>query len=99
MRFVHNFLFDRLAASMDQMKQKKVFKPMNTTLREISSRIPSFLHQPNTLLGLHYLSRDIFCVLALWYFASHIEGLSARVALHGFSHAAIVVRWALWMFL
>ncbi|PPQ65433.1 hypothetical protein CVT26_000085 [Gymnopilus dilepis] len=53
--------------------RKKVFKPTDVNLRDISSRIPSYLHEPDTLRGLSYLVRDIACVAVFWTLAARIE--------------------------
>ncbi|KAF8886618.1 fatty acid desaturase-domain-containing protein [Gymnopilus junonius] len=79
-----------------QTNRKKVFKPTDLSIKDFNGRVPSYLHQPNTPLGLYYFVRDLFCVGAFWYLGTLIDPLSSHLAKLGFSSAALITRWTLW---
>jgi len=82
----------------DQLSKKKnVFKPTNLSIKDISSQIPSYLHEPDTRLSLFYLARDVACVALFWTLATKIETFRHTVEV-GTSSSALgqLVKWVFW---
>ncbi|KAF8633785.1 hypothetical protein AX15_001258 [Amanita polypyramis BW_CC] len=80
-----------------QRRLSTPFRPTKVTLAEIHAAVPKHLYQKNTLKGLYYASRDLFCVIVMFQMGIRIDPFSAwlaqKIKVYMF---AVITKWALW---
>ncbi|KAF8902935.1 hypothetical protein CPB84DRAFT_1846064 [Gymnopilus junonius] len=76
--------------------RRRVSKPTDLNLKDISSRIPSRLHEPNTLWGLSYFVRDIACVVVFWTLGTQVDPFFKYLRTSGFLHP-VAARFGIWV--
>ncbi|ESK86228.1 delta-12 fatty acid desaturase [Moniliophthora roreri MCA 2997] len=81
-----------------EQRKKTPFSPTKVSLTEIHAAIPKEFYKKNTLKGLFYALRDVFCAVVLYHLAWGIDPFATALATYGLpTNAVTTLRWSLWI--